>query len=75
MFFMLYLIFFLLWVAFALILGNFVSAISGDFKSFPKKLLYWILVLPILWIDLVASRTYRGTVGGWFLALADWLKS
>lgn len=69
------LILFLLWVAFALILDSFIGAISGDFKSFPKKLLYWTLVLPVLWIHLVTSRTYRGTVGSWFLALADWLKS
>jgi len=69
------LLIFLLWVAFALVLESFVGAVSGDFKSFPKKLLYWVLVLPVLWIQLINSRTYRGTVGTWFLALADWLKS
>ena len=64
-----------LWVTFAAILDALVNAIPAVFQSFPKKLFYWVLTLPLLWARFVASRPYGGTVGRWFSALADWLKS
>lgn len=64
----------LFWLPIALVVDITVRAVSGPFVSFPKKALFYILTLPLIWLRLLEAQTSRVSNLLWVTKTAKWFK-
>lgn len=63
----------LFWLPIALVIDVTVRSVSGPFISFPKKTLFYLVTLPLVWLRLLEGQVSKVSkipvvekVAGWF---------
>jgi hypothetical protein len=65
----------LLWLPIALVIDVTVRAISTPFTSFPKKALFYLVTLPLVWLRLLEGGVHYVAKYSFVEKVARWFKS
>lgn len=64
----------LFWLPITLVIDVTVRAVSGPFVSFPKKALFYLVTLPIVWFRVLESQVHQASSLPFVTKIAKWFK-
>jgi len=70
----LFILIFLIWMPFAVLVKSIVNFTPGSIKNIYKRILLYIVTLPIFWIGILNSFVGKYWQSKWFSNLGRWFK-